>query len=157
MTTQRLSRRAILSGTCCALVLAPTAHAGGLAALYDDTIWDALMRAIAGPVELSPPLSAALTRDFDAKFGMPALRNLVDRFGRNGVATVLDPQPDPFENQVQWIAEYLFTGSADPSDDDARIINYPYALGWKSLRFAKTPGLCLGPEFGYWLQPWSAA
>lgn len=157
MTNARLSRRALLGGTCSVLVLVPMAHGGGLAGLYDDTILDALVRAIAGPVELSPPLSAALTRDFEAKFGLSALRDLVDRFGRNGVVTVLDPQPDPFENQVQWIATYLFTGSADPSDTDARMINYPYALGWKSLRFAKAPGLCSGPEFGYWLQPWSAA
>lgn len=133
------------------------AHADGLSRLFDDTIWDALVRAIAGPVDLSPPLSDALTRDFEGKFGRLALGDLIDRFGRNGVVTVLDPQPEPFEDQVKWIASYLFTGSADPSDDDARMINYPYALGWKSLRFAKAPGLCAGPEFGYWLQPWSAA
>ncbi len=147
----------MLSGTCSAFTLSGMAHAGGLARLYDETIWDALVRAVAGPVEVSPPLLTALTRDFEAKFGILALGDLVDRFGRNGVVTALDPQPDPFENQVQWIASYLFTGSADPSDDDARMINYPYALGWKSLRFAKAPGLCAGPEFGYWLQPWEAA
>lgn len=154
MTTARLTRRALLGGTCSALILAPMAHSAGLAAFYDEAIWDDLVRAIAGPVELSPPLSSALTRHFEAKFGLPALRNLVARFGRNGVVTVLDQQPYPFENQVQWIASYLYTGSADPTDDDARMINYPYALGWKSLRFAKAPGLCSGPEFGYWLQPW---
>lgn len=157
MTTARLSRRVFLSGTCSAFVLAPMAHSAGLAVVYDDTIWEALVSAIAGPVELSPPLRAALTRDFAAKFGMPTLRDLVDRFGHNGVYTVLDPQPDLIESQVQWIASYLFTGSADPSDEKARMINYPYALGWKSLRFAKAPGLCSGPEFGYWLQPWGAA
>ncbi|SMR70757.1 hypothetical protein SAMN04488030_0369 [Aliiroseovarius halocynthiae] len=125
--------------------------------MYDDTIWDALVHAIAGPVELSPPLLTALTRDFEAKFGLSALSDLVSRFGRNGVISVLDPQPDPFESQVQWIASYLFTGSADPSEGNARMINYPYALAWKSLRFAKAPGLCAGPEFGYWLHPWEAA
>ena len=156
MTTTRLSRRALLSGTCCALALSGMARAGGLARLHDDAIWDALVRSIAGPVEVSPALLTALTRDFATKFGLPAFGDLVDRFGRNGVVTVLDPQPDPVEIQVQWIASYLFTGSADPSDDNARMINYPYALGWKSLRFAKAPGLCAGPEFGYWLQPWQA-
>jgi hypothetical protein len=154
MTAVRLSRRALLSGTCSALLLAPMAQSAGLAALYDDTIWDALVRAIAGPVELSPPLSVALTRDFGAKFGLPSQRDMVNHFGRNGIVTVLDTQADPIESQVQWIASYLFTGSADPSDDDALMMNYPYALGWKSLRFAKAPGLCSGPEFGYWLQPW---
>lgn len=157
MSNTHLSRRALLSGTCSALVLVPTAHSGGLGGVYDDTILDALVRTIAGPVELSPPLSVALKRDFEAKFGLPALQALVDRVGHIGVVTMLDPQPEPYENQVQWIASYLFTGSADPSDDNARMINYPYALGWKSLRFAKAPGLCAGPEFGYWLQPWGAA
>jgi hypothetical protein len=136
--------------------MTPMAKAAGLAGRYDNTIWDALVRAISGPVEVSPPLFDALTRDFTAKFGAPALHGLVDRFSHNGVVTVLDPQPDPIENHVQWIASYLFTGSADPSNDEASMINYPYALGWKSLRFAKAPGLCSGPEFGYWLHGWEA-
>jgi hypothetical protein len=136
--------------------MAPLAQAAGLAGRYEATVWDALVRAIAGPVEVSPPLFNALTRDFTAKFGASARHGLRDRFGHNGVVTVLEPQPDPFETQVQWIASYLFTGSADPSNDEARMINYPYALGWKSLHFAKAPGLCSGPEFGYWQHAWEA-
>lgn len=157
MTSTKLSRRAILSLTCSVLVAASTANARGLVKFYDETIWDGLIRTIAGPVEIPPSLSAALRRDFDGKFGYSALRDLVDHFGHNGIGSVLDPQREPFERQVQWIAGYLFTGSADPSDDAARMINYPYALGWKSLRFAKAPGLCSGPQFGYWLQPWMPA
>ena len=154
MIAMPVSRRAFLAGSCSTLGFAGTGQAASLAKLYDDTIWDALVSAIAGPVELSPPLRAALTRDFEAKYGLAALNTLVEHFGHNGIYTALDPQPSPIEDQVQWIALYLFTGSADPSDDTARMVNYPYALGWKSLRFAKAPGLCSGPEFGYWLKPW---
>ena len=152
------SRRRFLFGTSSALALLPAQlSASSLRSSFDTSIWDVLVSTIAGPVELSPVLRAALTRDFEAKFGARAIADMAQYFTKNGIARVLDPQPEPYENQIQWIALYLYTGSADPSDDQARLINYPYSLGWKSLPFAKAPGLCSGPEFGYWLQPWSAA
>jgi hypothetical protein len=151
-----LSRRAFLAGTCSALGYATVASGESLSKPYDGTIWDSLVNAIAGPVELSPPLRISVTRDFEAKYGLPAMQSLVAHFGHNGIFSVLNPQSEPIETQVQWITSYLFTGSADPSDGKARMINYPYALGWKSLRFAKAPGLCSGPDFGYWLRPWEA-
>ncbi|MGB0661434.1 MAG: hypothetical protein ACPGNV_14820 [Mangrovicoccus sp.] len=155
----RLSRRAFLGSTASFAILGQSvgqgAQAASLSQAYDTAIWQALVSTIAGPVELEPALRTALTTGFTAKFGLPALSDLVARFGHNGVYTALDPQPAPYEDQIQWIAGYLFTGSADPSDSTAQIENYPHALAWKSLRFAKAPGFCDGPEFGYWLKPWS--
>jgi len=152
-----LSRRAFLAGSCSAVALAPVAQAARLGSAYDDTVWDGLVSAIAGPVKSPQILRDALKRDFTKTFGVPALQDLVAHFGRAGIATVLDVQDGEREEQVRWIAAYLFTGSADPADKNAPMINYPYALGWKSLSFAKAPGLCSGPEFGYWLNPWEAA
>ncbi|MCY0096863.1 hypothetical protein [Hoeflea ulvae] len=139
------------------LALAPAANAARLGTAHDDAVLDGLVSAIAGPVPVSPVLRAALRRDFAQEYGAPALWRLVEHFGHNGIASVLEPQPDEIEGQVRWIALYLFTGSANPSVATAPMVNYPHALGWKSLRFAKAPGLCAGPEFGYWLKPWEAA
>lgn len=154
------TRRAFLatSASVAALGWQMPASAAGLNAGYDDAVWQALVRAIAGPVEVAPALLSALARDFAARFGPAAQDTLATHFGKAGIATVLDPQADAAtEDQVQWIALYLFTGSANPADDAAPMANYVHALGWKSLRFAKAPGLCSGPEFGYWLEPWGAA
>lgn len=135
----------------------PVAHAARLGQVFEQSIWDGLVSAIGGPVEIPPALRKSVGTAFTDKFGAAALRELIGHFSRDGIATVLDPQPDRIEAKVRWIALYLFTGSADPSDENAPIDNYVHALGWKSLRFAKAPGLCAGPDFGYWEKPWGTA
>lgn len=154
---QGLSRRAFLAGTCSVLALTSGAAAARLGTVHELAVLDGVIDAIAGPLAVPALMRTALQSDFAQHFGKPALWALADHFRRIGLASVVDPQPQMIEEQLRWIALYLFTGSADPSKPSAPLTNYPYALSWTSLSFAKAPGLCSGPQFGYWEKPWVAA
>ncbi|MBY6163868.1 hypothetical protein KUV73_23500 [Mameliella alba] len=156
MTGVGLTRRALM-GSAAALAVMPVAGlAQSLNRARDTALFTSLLYALAGPVEVAPALLTSVEQLFVTKFGAGAVDSLTAYVARNGLASALDPQDDPtIEAQLQWLTAALFTGSADPSDSDARVVNYPLSLGWKSLSFAKAPGLCAGPEFGYWAAEWS--
>ncbi|SDF89069.1 sugar dehydrogenase complex small subunit [Alloyangia pacifica] len=155
------SRRAVLGGGVSLVAMAALpggALAASLNTARDRTMFRSILYALAGPVEVAPQLLESVTALFEAKFGASAVDVLAAHAAQAGVAPLLEPQEDASrEAQLQWLTEALFTGTADPEDDDARMINYPHALGWKSLSFGKAPGLCAGPGFGYWNDEWSAA
>ncbi|MCA0939856.1 hypothetical protein CLG85_006770 [Yangia mangrovi] len=161
MTPAPQTRRAVLCGGASLLALASLpggALAASLNGARDRTMFRSILYALAGPVEVAPQLLESVTALFEAKFGSSAADVLSAHAAQAGVAPLLEPQEDSVrEAQLQWLTEALFTGTADPEDEGARMINYPHALGWKSLSFGKAPGLCAGPEFGYWQDEWSAA
>lgn len=154
------SRRAVLSGAASLVAMAAMpggALAASLNGTRDQSVFRAVLYALAGPVNVAPQLLDSVTALFEAKFGPTAIDAMSSYASQAGVASLLDPQSDADrEAQLQWLTTALFTGTQDPDDDTAKMINYPYALGWKSLSFAKAPGLCDGPEFGYWSKEWSA-
>lgn len=155
------TRRALLSGgaSVAALAVLPgAAVARSLNDVRDRALFQSVLYALAGPVEMAPQLLSSVTGGFVAKFGSAALEDLVAHVAEAGVSDVLSPQADETrEGHLQWLTGALFTGSADPSDKTAQMVNYPVALCWKSLSFAKAPALCAGPEFGYWFDEWGAA
>ncbi|MEQ9259806.1 MAG: hypothetical protein RIG84_11975 [Roseovarius sp.] len=161
MTRARPTRRAMLTGSASLAAMAALpggALAGSLNAARDRVVFRSILYALAGPVEVAPKLLESVTSLFEAKFGASAVDALSAHAAQAGVAALMEAQQDEArETQLQWLTEALFTGSADPDDDAARMINYPLALGWKSLSFGKAPGLCDGPDFGYWANAWSAA
>ncbi|MBE9637272.1 hypothetical protein [Salipiger mangrovisoli] len=161
MTPAPKTRRAVLGGGASLLAMAALpggALAASLNAARDRGMFRSILYALAGPVEVAPQLLESVTALFEAKFGPAAVDVLSAHAAQAGVAPLLEPQENAArEAQLQWLTEALFTGTADPEDDNARMINYPLALGWKSLSFGKAPGLCAGPEFGYWQHEWSAA
>lgn len=161
-TAQGTSRRALLAGTASLMALAAApgglASAASLGAISRRTMLRTVIGAIAGPVELPESFAAAAIRDFAKAFGREAADAFATHFLTHGPRSVLDRQPsEELEDQVRWLALYLYTGTSDPKDADARLTNYPFALSWKSLEFAKAPGLCSGPEFGYWQHAWRPA
>ncbi|MCA0997969.1 sugar dehydrogenase complex small subunit [Alloyangia pacifica] len=155
------TRRAVLSGgvSLAAMAALPGgALAASLNSGRDRAVFRSILYALAGPVSVAPQLLDSVTALFEAKFGAAAVDVLSAHAAQAGIAPLLEPQEDANrEAQLQWLTEALFTGTADPEDDGARMINYPYALGWKSLSFGKAPGLCAGPDFGYWSDAWSPA
>ncbi len=155
------TRRAVLSGGASLVAMAALpggALAASLNGARDRGMFRSILYALAGPVSVAPQLLDSVTALFEAKFGGAAVEVLSAHAAQAGVAPLLEPQKDADrEAQLQWLTEALFTGTADPDDDAAKMVNYPYALGWKSLSFGKAPGLCAGPEFGYWSNEWSAA
>ncbi|SDE71881.1 Membrane bound FAD containing D-sorbitol dehydrogenase [Paracoccus isoporae] len=160
------TRRALLRGGASAAALAVmpgmlmpgAAVARSLNDVRDRALFHSVLYALAGPVEMAPQLLGSVSDGFVAKFGAAALDDLVAHVARAGVADVLTAQSDPTrEAHLQWLTAALFTGSADPDDKTAQMVNYPVALCWKSLSFAKAPALCAGPEFGYWNGEWGAA
>lgn len=155
--TPKTTRRSLLGGAAAAAMLPVAAAAAPLSATRDRAVFTALLYTLAGPVEVAPALLDSVAALFTAKYGQGAIDTLVAYFGSRGLAAALEPQPVPMiEAQIRWLTCALFTGSEDPHDSAARMVNYPLALGWKSLAFAKAPGLCAGPEFGYWGTDWGA-
>jgi hypothetical protein len=155
------TRRAVLSGGVSFAFMAALpsgALAASLNGARDAAMFHSILYALAGPVSVAPQLLTSVTALFEARFGASAVDDLAAHAAKAGVAPLLEPQIDATrEAQLQWLTEALFIGTADPDDDAAKMVNYPYALGWKSLSFGKAPGLCDGPEFGYWANEWSAA
>jgi len=153
MTLPSVTRRFFLAAGCSILGVQPASASARLGMRHDVAGWDHLVSVIAGPVEIAPALRVALLRDFTANFGNSATLELLWHFRKAGLASALDPQPGEIEDRLRWMALYLYTGSGDPSDHSAELVNYPFALGWKALSFAKPPGMCLGPAFGHWMSP----
>ena len=149
-----MTRRVLLGSTIAAAVV-PSTLVASLNATRDKANFVSLLYTLAGPVEVAPALLESVEALFVEKYGQAALKALLAHLYDNGGASALDPQDDAdIEAQIQWLTAALFTGSADPSDPKSKMINYPYALCWKGLAFAKAPGLCAGPEFGYWSTDW---
>ncbi len=152
-----LTRRSLMGSAAAAALVPGALTAASLNATRDRTTFTALLYTLAGPVTAAPALLDSVTALFSETFGAGAIDALVAHVDKTGLASVLEPAKDAeTETWLQWLTEALFTGSANPADSTARMVNYPYALGWKSLAFAKAPGLCDGPGFGYWSSDWGA-
>jgi len=54
--------------------------------------------------------------------------------------------------QVAFVAKLLYTGEVTRHGKQIAVY-YPWCLAWRSLAFAKAPGLCGGPAFGHWENP----
>ena len=157
MTKIGLTRRTLL-GSAAAAAVAPSPLVASLDATRNKAFFKSLQYTLAGPVEVDLALLESVEALFVGKFGQEAMDALMAHLSEKGIASALEPQSDAdMEAHLQWLTGALFTGSTDPSDTKARMVNYPYALGWKGLAFAKAPGLCAGPKFGYWSSDWRSA
>ena len=60
--------------------------------------------------------------------------------------------PVDVKAQVAFVAKLLYTGEVTRHGKQVAVY-YPWCLAWRSLAFAKAPGLCGGPAFGHWEKP----
>lgn len=143
----KLSRRAFLV----ALPGVPSAaHAFGLGS--KDAAFENVVRQIGGIGDISPYLLDGVSAEFLQVYGAEA-RGAFARTLANGSLQerVSTASPD-IKAQVAFVAKLLYTGEVTRRGKQIAVY-YPWCLAWRSLAFAKAPGLCGGPAFGHWENP----
>ena len=140
----RISRRAFLGS----LPLAPSAAmAFGLA--QGDEAFENVVRQIGGIADISPYLLGAVHAEFRTAHGPEAQAAFARALSSGPIETRIASSSDEIKAQAAFVARLLYTGEVERNGKPVALY-YPWCLAWRSLTFAKAPGLCGGPVFGHW-------
>jgi hypothetical protein len=143
----KLSRRAFLA----TLPGAPSAaQAFGLSS--KDAAFDNVVRQIGGIGDISPYLLDGVSAEFLHVYGAEARGTFTRALASGSLQERISKAPDDIKAQVAFVAKLLYTGEVT-RDGRQVAVYYPWCLAWRSLAFAKAPGLCGGPAFGHWENP----
>lgn len=141
-----VTRRSLLAAL--ALLPASSALAAPLGSGRETAALAEIIRAVGGVSGIPELLVEACAKDFRDRFGDQAVATLLRSLSGQ---TVDAPGDAALEDQLRWIAAYLYTGEVEGSDGERKAAFYPWALAWSVLGYANAPGLC-GLPFGEWQQ-----
>ena len=143
----KLSRRAFLV----ALPGVPSAaHAFGLGS--KDAAFENVVRQIGGIGDISPYLLDGVSAEFLQVYGAEARSAFTRTLSSGALQERVSKAPSDIKAQVAFVAKLLYTGEVTRKGRQVAVY-YPWCLAWRSLAFAKAPGLCGGPAFGHWENP----
>lgn len=149
-----VTRRSLLAAL--AALPASRALAGPLGSGREDAALAEVIRAVGGLSAIPDILVEGCAAAFRKHYGdeaVPALLQAVagqplDDLGPPSAAQNGLSDQD-LEDQLRWIAAFLYTGEITRDDGSTSVAWYPWALAWSGLGFATAPGLC-GMPFGHW-------
>lgn len=126
------------------------AHAFGLSS--KDAAFQNVVRQIGGIDDISPYLLDGLTAEFLQIYGAEARGAFTRSLSSGALSERVAKAPADIRVQVAFVAKLLYTGEVIRKGKQVAVY-YPWCLAWRSLAFAKAPGLCGGPAFGHWENP----